>query len=162
MRKIVGIAIVVALAAGAPRQAQAQVQDALAARAAEAAAAMESGRFDAAATIYGELVAGRPDDAGLLMNLGMARYMAGHPGDALPVLRKAVALNKTLAPASLFLGASLLDLGQFAEASAPLQQAVTLMPTNPDAREMLARPPRVSSVNAGSFAYQFCALSVSL
>ena len=73
------------------------------------------------------------------MNLGMARYMGGHPDQALPVLRKAVRLNESLAPASLFLGASLLDLGQFAEAATPLQRAVTLMPNNPDAREMLAR-----------------------
>ncbi len=73
------------------------------------------------------------------MNLGMARYMAGHPDQALPVLRKAVQLNGALAPASLFLGASLLDLGQFADATAPLRTAVTLMPKNPDAREMLAR-----------------------
>ena len=100
---------------------------------------MQSGRFDAAATIYAELVTARPNDAGLLMNLGMARYMAGHPDQALPVLRKAVRLNEALAPASLFLGASLLDLGQFADAAAPLQRAVTLMPKNPDAREMLAR-----------------------
>ena len=118
-----------------------EVQDAdwAAARAAEAAAAMQSGRFDAAATIYAELVAARPNDAGLLMNLGMARYMSGHPDQALPVLQKAVRLNASLAPASLFLGASLLDLGQFADATAPLQRAVTLMPKNPDAREMLAR-----------------------
>ena len=100
---------------------------------------MEAGRFDDAATIYGELVTSRPNDAGLLMNLGMARYMAGHPDQALPVLRKAVRLNESLAPASLFLGAALLDLGQFAEASAPLARAVALMPQNPDAREMLAR-----------------------
>ena len=37
------------------------------ARAAEAVAAMEAGRFDDAATIYAELVTSRPNDAGLLM-----------------------------------------------------------------------------------------------
>ena len=106
---------------------------------------MQAGRFDAAATIYAELVTARPNDAGLLMNLGMARYMAGHPIERSLVLRKAVALNKSLAPASLFLGASLLDLGQFAEASAPLQQAVTLMPNEPGcAGDAGAELPRVS------------------
>ena len=64
------------------------------------------------------------------MNLGMARYMAGHPAEALTPLRKAVQLAPTLAPASLFLGASLLDLGQPQEAVAPLQKAVTAMPDN--------------------------------
>jgi predicted Zn-dependent protease len=112
---------------------------AAAARAAEASAAMKAGQFDTAAAIYDELVTSRPNDAGLLMNLGMARYMAGHPDQALPVLRKSVRLNASLAPASLFLGAALLDLGQFAAASAPLARAVALMPQNPDAREMLAR-----------------------
>jgi predicted Zn-dependent protease len=131
--------IAFALLCGAPGMTGAQGQDALAARASEAAAAMQSGRFDTAAAIYDELVSARPNDAGLLMNLGMSRYMAGHPDEALPVLKKAVRLNSALAPASLFLGASLLDLGQFVDAAAPLQRAVTLMPRNPDAREMLAR-----------------------
>ncbi len=112
---------------------------ALAARAAEASAAMEAGRFDAAATIYDELVSRRPDDAGLLMNLGMARYMAGHPDQALAPLQKATRLNRSLAPASLFLGAALLDLGRLEDAVPMLLRAVTLMPRNADAREMLAR-----------------------
>jgi predicted Zn-dependent protease len=133
------VLIVLTLLGGAPQTRDAQGMDALGARSSEAAAAMESGRFEAAAAIYDELVSTRPNDAGLLMNLGMARYMAGQPDKALPVLKKAVQLNKALAPASLFLGASLLDLGQFADATAPLQRAVALMPKNADAREMLAR-----------------------
>ena len=100
---------------------------------------MQASRFDEAAAIYGELVAARPGDAGLLMNLGMARYMAGAPGDAVAPLQKAVQLNPSLAPASLFLGASLLDLGRPKEAVPPLQKAVTAMPDNGDAFEMLAR-----------------------
>jgi predicted Zn-dependent protease len=139
MKTGAGTLIVFAVLWGAPLSATAQRPDALAARATEAAAAMQSGRFDAAASIYGELVTARPNDAGLLMNLGMARYMSGHPDQALPVLQKAVRLSPSLAPASLFLGASLLDLGQFAAATTPLQRAVTMMPKNADAREMLAR-----------------------
>ena len=73
------------------------------------------------------------------MNLGMARYMAGHPAEAVAPLRKAVQLSPGLAPASLFLGASLLDLGRPQEAVPSLQKAVTAMPDNADAREMLAR-----------------------
>ena len=100
---------------------------------------MRAGRFDAAATIYAELTTARPDDAGLLMNLGMARYMAGHPDEALGPLQKSARLNPSLAPASLFLGASLLDLGRGKEAVPPLERAVTAMPQNADAMEMLAR-----------------------
>jgi predicted Zn-dependent protease len=117
----------------------AQTTDALGVRAAEAAAAMQAGRFQDAAAIYDELASARPADAGLLMNLGMARYMAGHPAEALPPLQKAVRLRTALAPASLFLGAALLDLGRAREAVLPLQRAVTAMPQNADAREMLAR-----------------------
>jgi predicted Zn-dependent protease len=100
---------------------------------------MQAGRYDEAAAIYGELTAARPADAGLLMNLGMARYMAGHPEDALTPLQKSIRLQPALAPASLFLGASLLDLGRAKEAVPPLQRAVTAMPDNADAREMLSR-----------------------
>ena len=116
-----------------------QATDPIAARAAEGAAAMRAGRFDAAAAIYAELTTARPDDAGLLMNLGMARYMAGHPDQALGPLQKSARLNPSLAPASLFLGASLLDLGRPADATPHLLRAVTAMPQNADAREMLAR-----------------------
>jgi predicted Zn-dependent protease len=117
----------------------AQTTDALGVRAAEAAAAMQAGRFQDAAAIYDELASARPADAGLLMNLGMARYMAGDPAAALAPLQKAVRLRPALAPASLFLGAALLDLGRGREAVLPLQRAVTALPQNADAREMLAR-----------------------
>ena len=116
-----------------------QTTDALGARAAEGAAAMQAGRFQEAVTIYDELASARPTNAGLLMNLGMALYMAGHPADALPPLQKAVRLSPALAPASLFLGAALLDLGRARDALRPLQHAVTALPQNADAREMLAR-----------------------
>jgi predicted Zn-dependent protease len=100
---------------------------------------MQASRFDEAAAIYAEIVKARPSDAGLLMNLGMAQYMAGHAADAVGSLQKAVRLNASLAPASLFLGAALLDLGEVGKAVAPLGRAVAAMPDNPDAREMLAR-----------------------
>lgn len=122
-----------------------QTTDPIAARAAEGAAAMQAGRFDEAAKIYGELTSSRPNDAGLLMNLGMARYMAGHPADAVAPLQKSVQLNSSLAPASLFLGASLLDVGRPADATEHLVRAVSAMPQNADAREMLARAYLASS-----------------
>ena len=53
--------------------------------------------------------------------------------------RPVVRLKPSLAPASLFLGASLVDLGRSGEAIAPLQRAVTAMPRNADARAMLSR-----------------------
>jgi tetratricopeptide (TPR) repeat protein len=54
-------------------------------------------------------------------------------------LQRAAKLSPSLAPASLFLGAALLDVGRAAEAVPPLKRAVTALPDNADAREMLAR-----------------------
>jgi predicted Zn-dependent protease len=151
MMRIVGGLLcwaVLVAAAGVPAMAQspagsspspAEHADALAAKSAQGAAAMQAGQYDEAAAIYTELVDNRPADPGLLLNLGMARYMAGHPDQAIPSLRKALALQPALPPASLFLGASLLALGRAKEAAPPLQRAVAAMPQNADAREMLAR-----------------------
>ena len=116
-----------------------QAAEALAARAAQGAAALGASRFDEAAAIYGELVEQRPRDPGLLLNLGMARYMAGQHAEAIAPLQKALALNPALAPASLFLGGALLNTGRVQDALAPLRKAVTAMPDNADARDMLAR-----------------------
>jgi predicted Zn-dependent protease len=127
------------IASQTPSAASAASAQALAERAAEGKAAMEAGRFDQAAVIYGELAQAYPGDAGLQMNLGMARYMSGDPEAALAPLQKAVSTQPSLAPASLFLGASLLDLGRTKDAVSPLERAVKALPRNPDAREMLAR-----------------------
>ena len=139
MLRVIGSIAVAALLGGMPAPCRGQGLESLAARANEGAAAMQASRFDDAAAIYAELVAAKPGDAGLLLNLGMARYMGGHPADAVVPLQKAVKLNPTLAPASLFLGAALLDLGRPKEAVPSLQKAATSMPSNADAREMLAR-----------------------
>jgi predicted Zn-dependent protease len=133
------IVLAALLLCGVSVRVYAQAADSLAARASEGSAAMQASRFDEAAAIYADLVAARPGDAGLLMNLGMARYMAGHPADALAPLQKAAKLNPGLPPVSLFLGASLLDLGRPKDAVPWLQKAVAAMPTNADAHEMLAR-----------------------
>jgi len=134
----IGLAVVL-VAVRPPGAANAQGSDAVAAKAAQGSAALKAGRFDEAASIYADLVVARPTDAGLRLNLGMARYMGGHPAEAVAPLRKALQISPSLASASLFLGAALLDLGRPQEAVPALQKAVTAMPSNADAREMLAR-----------------------
>ena len=113
--------------------------DTLATRSAQGAAAMQASRFEEAASIYAELVAQRPEDPGLLMNLGMARYMAGDAPGAVEPLEKAARLSPGLGPASLFLGSALVDLGRVDEAIVALRRAVAALPKNVDARGMLAR-----------------------
>src|SRR5688572_279982 len=72
---------------------------ALATRSRAASQAMNDGRFDEAARIYRELLQTLPNDAGLLMNLGMALAMGGDEAEALAPLQRAVTLKADLVPA---------------------------------------------------------------
>ena len=99
---------------------------------------MESGRFDEAVRIYRELLKVLPEDAGLLMNLGMALAMGGHEEEALAPLERAVALKPDLVPARLFLGSSYLALGQPEKAIEPLKRVVAARPADAESRRMLA------------------------
>ena len=110
----------------------------LALRSKAGARALEEGRFDEAARIYRELLKVRPDDAGLLMNLGMALAMGGQESEALPPLQRAIALNPQLIPAHLFLGSSYLALGQPERAIAPLKRVIAARPGEVEHRRMLA------------------------
>jgi superkiller protein 3 len=110
-----------------------------AARSQQAARAMEAGRFEEATAIYRELLQARPDEPGLLMNLGMALAMAGREGEAIAPLERAVALNPKLIPAYLFLGTSHLARGDVAKAVPPLEKVVAAQPSDIDARRTLAR-----------------------
>jgi predicted Zn-dependent protease len=110
----------------------------LAARSREATRAMQEGQFDAAARIYRELLKAVPDEAGLLMNLGMALAMGGHESEAVVPLERALALKPDLLPARLFLGSSYLALGQADKAIDPLKRAAAARPADAETRRMLA------------------------
>jgi tetratricopeptide (TPR) repeat protein len=110
----------------------------LAERSRAATRAMEQGRFDEAVRIYRDLLQALPNEAGLLMNLGMALAMGGHEREALAPLEQAVALNPALVPARLFLGSSYLALGQPEKAIEPLRRVVTARPADVESRRMLA------------------------
>jgi predicted Zn-dependent protease len=103
-----------------------------------ASTAMSEGRFDEAARIYRELLQSRPDDSGLLMNLGMALAMGGHEADAVAPLERAIKLKPTLTPALMFLGSSYLALGEPQKAIAPLERAVAAQPSDLEHRRLLA------------------------
>ena len=100
--------------------------------------AMAAGRFDEAATLYGEITRALPNEPGMLLNLGMALSMAGRPREAVPRLEAALKLRPDLLPAFLFLGAAYLDVGQPARAVEPLQRVVAVQPDNVEARRRLA------------------------
>ncbi|MCG6928473.1 MAG: tetratricopeptide repeat protein [Acidobacteria bacterium] len=128
---------VLPLAGAVPSAAQPSAD--LAARAQRGQAAMNAGRFDEAARIYGELVQAVPGEAGLRLNLGMALSMAGRPREARPHLEAALESGRPeLVPAALFLGSVYLELGQPARAVEPLETFLAAQPGNREARRMLA------------------------
>lgn len=98
---------------------------------------MAEGNFDQAAEIYAELVEAIPNNPGLLLNLGMAKHMAGRDREAIPHLEAALKVDANIFPANLFLGASYLRTGQTAKALAPLEKAAELQPDYPDVHAML-------------------------
>jgi predicted Zn-dependent protease len=100
---------------------------------------MTEGRFDEAAAMYRELLQSLPNEAGLLMNLGMALAMGGHASDAVAPLEKAISLNPSLLPAHLFLGSSYLALGEPQKAIPPLERAVKGAPKDVERRQLLAQ-----------------------
>jgi tetratricopeptide (TPR) repeat protein len=110
----------------------------LAERSRTATRAMQDGRFDEAVRIYRDLLQALPNEAGLLMNLGMALAMGGHEGEALAPLERALALNPDLLPARMFLGSSYLALGQPEKAIEPLKKVVAARPADADSHRMLA------------------------
>jgi tetratricopeptide (TPR) repeat protein len=110
----------------------------VAARSRVASRAMGEGRFDEAAAIYRELLRALPNDAGLLMNLGMALAMGGQEAQAVEPLERAIALKPDLAPAHLFLGSSYVALGESQKAVAPLQRAAKMRPSDPEPPRLLA------------------------
>ena len=110
----------------------------LAERSRAASRAMQDGRFDEAARMYRDLLQALPNEAGLLMNLGMALAMGGHEREALAPLERALALNPDLVPARMFLGSSYLALGQPEKAIEPLKRVVAARPADAESRRMLA------------------------
>ena len=110
----------------------------LAERSRTATRAMQDGRFEEAVRLYRDLLQALPNEAGLLMNLGMALAMGGHEGEALAPLERALALNPDLLPARMFLGSSYLALGQPEKAIEPLKKVVAARPADVEGHRMLA------------------------
>lgn len=108
--------------------------DELAVKSQRAKQAMAAGRFEEAEALYRELVRALPGNAGMVFNLGLARYSAGRHQEAAGDFATAVKLDPKLGPAWLLLGMSRLKLEDPAGAAGPLERAVALEPANPIAR----------------------------
>ena len=104
-----------------------------------AAKALSERRFDDAAAAYRDLVQTRPDDPGLLTNLGMALVKGRRPAEALAPLQRAVALRPELIDAHALLGASYLAVGEPAKAIDHLERVVAARESDIQARRQLAQ-----------------------
>ena len=80
----------------------------------------------------------QPESADLHLNLSVAEYKAAHFREAAASASEALKLAPDLLPASLFLGASYLELGRFKEAVDALRRVIAADPRERNGRLMLA------------------------
>jgi len=99
---------------------------------------MGQGRFEEAIPIYKKLVEALPGNLGLVLNLGLAEEMAGHPADAIPHFETVLKGQPDSIPALTSLATAHLQLHQPGPAIAPLMKLVQLRPEDTNARGMLA------------------------
>jgi tetratricopeptide (TPR) repeat protein len=99
---------------------------------------MSQGRFEEAIPLYRHLVNAVPGNPGLILNLGLAQEMAGHPADAVPQFETVLKAQPDNVPALTSLGMAQLQLNQPSRAIAPFQKLTAVQPDNRDARGMLA------------------------
>jgi predicted Zn-dependent protease len=102
-----------------------------------AKAAMSSGDFAEAASLYAELVRELPTLPGLKMNLGMACFNGGRFNEAVKYLALAVQGDPALTQAWLFLAAAQLEIGHPQEALAAAQKYLKEKPGEPNGLQIL-------------------------
>jgi tetratricopeptide (TPR) repeat protein len=91
-----------------------------------------------AASWYAEAILLKPSEPELLYKLGLARYRAGAPAEAVAPLTQLVAMNDSAAHAHYLLGLVYRDTQHFDEAEASLERAIKVAPNLIPAREELA------------------------
>jgi len=99
---------------------------------------MAAGKFEAAIPICEQLVKAVPGNTGLVLNLGLAEEMAGHPDKAVPLFEQVLKAEPGNVPALMELASSQMELNQPKLALVPLKKLLSAQPANRDAREMLA------------------------
>ena len=123
-------------------------QDAFAA----AVAAFQAGRLEAAAALVTALARELPDHFACLHLLGVIEHRRGRPDAALPVLRRAVALQPAMIEAQYNLGQVLMTLRQFDEAAAVYRAVLARQPDYMPARHALGNALRGLGDRPGALA----------
>jgi predicted Zn-dependent protease len=122
---------------------------------------LAAGSASEAAAIFRTLVRENPRDAGLLLSLAIAEYKAEQFREAAKSAAGALRLRPDLLPASLFLGASKLELGEFGEAVRHLERVVAANPRERNGRLLLGQA-LLGAGNASGAAEHFRAASEML
>lgn len=99
---------------------------------------MAEGRFEEAIPICERLVKALPGNPGLVLNLGLAEEMAGHPAKAIPNFEAVLKVQPDNIPALTGIATARLQLRQPELAITPLKKLVNIQPENVNARGMLA------------------------
>ncbi len=99
---------------------------------------MAQGRFDEAAALYAQLVKALPGNLGLVLNLGLAQEMGGHPDLAIAHFEAVLKAQPNNVPALTSVAMSHLQLNQPAAAVPPLKKLIALNRSDGNARGMLA------------------------
>src|SRR5713101_7657986 len=97
-----------------------------------------AGKPEQAIPVYRELARALPDNLEILMNLCIAEFKARHYRDAIRTAQAALKRAPGSPTANLFLGASYAELGESAQAVAPLESVTAAQPNDRNARLMLA------------------------
>lgn len=113
-------------------------QEGSAARSERAARAMIQERFEEAETLYQQLAREDPDNAGLLLNLGLAQQSLGKLREAATQFRAVVKLQPETTLAWLLLGVAHRKLGEAAQAVPALEHVLEAEPANRTAALELA------------------------
>jgi tetratricopeptide (TPR) repeat protein len=99
---------------------------------------VKAGKPEQAISLYLELAKAYPKNAQLLVNLAIAEYNARRFADAVTHCSGALHLDPGLMAANLFLGASLVELGENTAAVDPLEKVISAEPRERNGRLMLA------------------------
>lgn len=100
--------------------------------------AHQAGRFDAAAQLYGQVLAANPRHADSLNLLGAVTLKQGDAKAAIDLIGRAIALDATASTYRYNLGMSLEAAGQLEEAAEAFRQAIARQPDYVDALYNLA------------------------
>jgi tetratricopeptide (TPR) repeat protein len=105
----------------------------------EGVQALKAGKLDTAEALFRRVLREGGDESYVHHNLGLVYQQRGQHQPAVEQLREAIRRDAGYAASRIALGASLLALGQVADATTELEEAVKLAPQEALARRELAR-----------------------